>query len=287
MRAPDRRPALTLLEMIVVMGIIAVLAGLVMAVIMISRQKGPDFQTTTEIRTLANGAESFKIKYGMYPTSQLRLCEQLSDYKPATNELDRRSLAVLNQMFGQEMWNAAPFIDWDGNGAVSGPVILTGDQCLVFFLGGVPEQLTPGTRGFGTGKNPTATRGRPFFSFKSDRLVKVRGNNFYSYLDPYGKQPYAYFSADKWGYQSWTTLKPLGAHASDCPNLGGVDVDPYRTAANEFHMPRHFQIISAGKDGVFGPGGAILRLSQGDGAALPAAAQDDLTNFSGTILGGY
>jgi hypothetical protein len=59
----------------------------------------------------------------------------------------------------------------------------------------------------------------------------------------------------------------------------------YLSAAGTFHMPDSFQIISPGKDGVFGPGGGIL--PRGAGASLPPPAQDDLTNFSQGILRGF
>lgn len=282
----NRRSAVTLMEVLIVIAIVAILSALVMVAIMGSRDRGKEFETRMEIQRLESRLHEFKLAYRFYPPSQIRLCERLSDY--TTSEVDTRSLEILNGMFDPKMWNAG-LIDWDGDGVYSPPVMLTGDQCLVFFLGGVPVQTVPGVRGFAPGRNPTAGTGTPLFNFDRHRLVKVRNNNFYSYKDPYDRVPYAYFSGSKLGYNAWTTLAPT-AYAFDCPNLpggamNGTDVSPYQSAPGTFHQPDSFQIMSAGKDGVFGPGGSVL--PRGAGPALPASAQDDLTNFSTGRLRGF
>ena len=82
----------------------------------------------------------------------------------------------------------------------------------------------------------------------------------------------------------------IGAHGSDCPDLpggamNGTDVWPYKSAPGTFHMPDSFQIISAGPDGFFGPGGSVL--PQGNGPTLPQDARDDLSNFASGVLAGF
>ncbi len=76
--------------------------------------------------------------------------------------------------------NSARWYDFNGNGQFDGAYILQGHQCLVFFLGGIP-QLTGtaiGTSGFA--KDPTnpfvnssvtSNRQAPFFEFDSGRLI--------------------------------------------------------------------------------------------------------------------
>ena len=113
------------------------------------------------------------------------------------------------------------FYDWNGNGVYdSGAYLLSGDECLAFFLGGIPTgephdnsairtgQGPPGCLGFS--KNPinptlppiagTATAGRdgPFYEFDSGRLVDWDQNGFWEFLPlrrPARVGGYAYFSS--------------------------------------------------------------------------------------------
>ena len=155
--------------------------------------------------------------------------------------------------------------------------MLTGDQCLVFFSA-VFGQTTPGVRGF----IQRQSRGRRGALF--DRPPPPCERSRQLLLNWIYGATYAYVSSSKLGYNAWTTL-PAPAFSSDCPAMNGTNVSPYLSAAGTFHMPDSFQIISPGKDGVFGPGGSVL--PSGGGAALPQPAQDDLTNFSAGILRGY
>ena len=92
-----------------------------------------------------------------------------------------------------------------------------------------------------------------------------------SYLDPYGKQAYAYFSAGRKGY------------GNDCPSLG---LQPYAGAPGAFLNPQGFQIISAGRDGKFGRGGAGWAPA-GAATFYPRAdpGRDDWSNFHDRPLG--
>jgi hypothetical protein len=87
-------------------------------------------------------------------------------------------------------------------------------------------------------------------------------------LDYYKKQPYAYFSVAR-----------TGSYApGDCPL---VPNGPYKTSTG-FINPATFQIISAGADGAFGAGGAVLP------GGADANGQDDLANFSApSVLAAY
>ena len=116
------------------------------------------------------------------------------------------------------------FYDWNGDGNPTGPqaFTLSGDECLVFFLGGIPtgqypngvgtrspglsERYPPGVLGFARiPENPTApvrltggaARIGPFFEFPSERLVDIDNNGFWELvpLRRAGQVGYAYFSA--------------------------------------------------------------------------------------------
>jgi general secretion pathway protein G len=133
-------------------------------------------------------------------------------------------------------------------------VALEGDQCLVFFLGGIPIDKGNGTYAMdGFGKNPqnpaAAPRGGPTFDFKSSRL-RARGasqfqqygnaagdRGFPSFFDPYygeaypASKPYAYFSA--FGRKNISTAMvnggfgylPRSSAFHDCGTLA-CNIDP-------------------------------------------------------------
>jgi prepilin-type N-terminal cleavage/methylation domain-containing protein len=299
-----RRTGFTLIELMVVVVIIALIAGLLTAATIKALAKGKQVRCKTEISELSVAVQNFYAKFGFYPPSQIKLCEKLSYYGATT--FDTESINTIRRMFPRidmTIWGSASptvGIDWNGNNvidpatAASGPVgvtILEGDQCLVFFLGGIPANTggPPGCTGFSTNAgNPAAhvSTGGPtmplLFEFPSSRLIlrsTASGNFFYSFLDPYGSSngsggllsglPYAYFSAynNRNGYNRY--FSPPAFAASDCFTLGtiapnGVMVWPYAEAlpalGNTIPAPRYinpetFQIISAGPDGAIAGGG--------------------------------
>ncbi|HJT75960.1 MAG TPA: hypothetical protein VJ739_02065, partial [Gemmataceae bacterium] len=176
-------------------------------------------------------------------------------------------------------------VDWNGDGSPNGPWILEGQECLVFFTGGIPSSGSPATTlGFSPNPaNPAAavtggTRKGPYYPYDSSRLLRNASTNFLSYADPLSGKPYAYFSS--FSYWSKAPLAaggvlvpvpnrygPTGATpvgntgVSDCNSLGVspyADVATNPTVANP-PIPHYlnadtFQIISAGADGVFGQG---------------------------------
>ena len=189
----------------------------------------------------------------------------------------------------------------------------------MFFLGGIPTVTgvgTPGCTGFSTNPSDPADATNPagerirFYEFQSDRLVDPFSKGFYSYLDTFGVgdgaggivrgAPYAYFSSYK-GSNNYNRFYRVDGK-SDCADLG---VWPYAEGAassGAFPYLRYvkadsYQIISAGKDQIFGPGtpppppasttpgpfwspGSAV----GYGNAFPAA-KDDQSNFYSDLLG--
>jgi type II secretory pathway pseudopilin PulG len=175
-----------------------------------------------------------------------------------------------------------------GNAQILGSV-LEGEQCLVFFAGGIPNSVTNTVTGFSTNAtNPAAGGDRvpPFFDFKSSRLTLIPGTapGFPCYQDGYGKTPYAFFSSYKStnGYNRYVNysnpyIAPIGSGApvtSDCQALylygiGGLPVFPYCQSgmytapqvapgvSPVYLNPQTYQIISAGKDNIFGNGTVV------------------------------
>jgi hypothetical protein len=225
--------------------------------------------TLNDINLLCVAAEQFKAVFNVYPPSRILLSNNRQDYARDSQAL--RDLECLMQIWSGLKWDER--LDWSGGVPGFRAAELEGDQCLVFFLAGVNGN------GFSTNPaNPTEPggdrRAGPFLYFPENRLIqRLKTNPFRSFQDGYGKNVYAYFSPAR-----------NGAFSSDaCVSLG---VSPYfgkGARAGQFYNARSVQIISAGSDGVFGPGGAWAI----DTAALDVTPYglDDLSNFHGDILG--
>jgi hypothetical protein len=232
-----------------VIAIIAVLVGLTSAAVLRVLVKGPEIQAQSEIQQLAMAVSAFKQEFNVKTMpSRIVLFEDMSLYNSAV-PLEAESRAYLGMMFGRRLQGQ---IDWNNDGTIqagpAGRYELTGEQCLVFFLGGAKTATTPlGVQGFSTSPtNPMqagGTRRGPFFDFKSNRL-RPGANGFFVYVDPFAarqgrqSQPYVYLSDYSTNqYRADSTL-----------------VAPYRTngTSGDFLNKGSFQIISAGADNVFG-----------------------------------
>jgi general secretion pathway protein G len=299
----ETRPGFTLVEMMVVLAIIIVLVSLIAGAVLQFTKVGPQVQAQYEISHLNQAIENFKQKYGVYPPSKIFLANTTTDYQnaaaaytkvgdSASAQVVSNSPAFLQRIFPKLDWTGASgTIDWTGGlGNQFKGAMLEGDQCLVFFLGGI--QTSSGVKsclGFAANaKNPTLMSGPrydPLYEFPSTRLafpilMTQNGNvqrttpfgnkinPFFIYTDPYGTgMPYIYFSSyfSRNGYLNGNPLN------NECPSLTSpglnnaqtppwsspVVINPYFEAANpvRFLNPNTFQIITAGADGDFGPGG--------------------------------
>jgi prepilin-type N-terminal cleavage/methylation domain-containing protein len=308
-----RRPGFTLVELLVVVTIIIILAGLLTAAVFPVLKNREIVITANDINQLSNALEAFKTKYGLkrYPPARILLKERVRAFDPGnpatmpalggydvTNPFQRESLEFIREVWpritgtviGAASTSNPPIVNWSGKTALTasmnGSWTLEGDQVLVFFLGGIP--VAGAGTGFSTNPiDPSYHVGRPnfpevvqpFFEFKADRLGARHGTSpFWSYRDGYNREVYAYLSSYKAG-NDYTFFGP-----TDCPTL---NVAPYREptatgAPVRFYKREGFQIISAGRDGVFGPGG-VWTPAMGD--TMPAAGRDDQSNFHPGLLG--
>jgi prepilin-type N-terminal cleavage/methylation domain-containing protein len=291
------RAGFTLIELLVVITIIAILVGLVTAGVIKYLDTIPTTQTVNDIRQLEVAIESFKAKFLMYPPSFIVLGNaiQYANYAttPAKSQQVANSKAYLSALWPRVNFNT---YDWGIPGTMA--VALEGDQCLVFFLNG------PNGTGFSANPadpaNAGGTRVGPFFEFPQNRLLAIAhpgtgqaANSFLSFMDGYGNTAtmkgnvYAFFSSGRsaGGYGTMSG-------GSDCPTL---TVLPYIQPNNRYYKHNSFQIISAGKNLAFGPGGAWPP-GNPPAAYLPGPTNfpangaagsgvDDYSNFSGDMLG--
>jgi prepilin-type N-terminal cleavage/methylation domain-containing protein len=207
------RSGFTLVELLVVIVVLAILVGLLLPVISGALRTAKNAATQAEINLMAQALANFKSSYGDFPPSRVYLAE--TGYFPVGNtqnvngdanditygQLAQRSLIALRKFWPKVVFSTSAqpsqisynpqtgagfWYDFNGNGKMDGPYILQGDECLVFFLGGIPLQ-DPATGNFGMtgfGKDPvnpftnsvvgsamySANRQPPAFEFNAGRL---------------------------------------------------------------------------------------------------------------------
>jgi len=287
-KANARRDGFTLIELLVVIAIIAIIMGLVLAAVLQLLGTPDDVQTRRDIDELDKAVTAFKLKYHVHPPSLIMLSNDPAQY--ATHPLGPQSATLLRQIWPTIDLETQSH-DWSGGtmqaivGNQKWTVILEGDQCLVFFLGGIPNINPYGCRGFvNSNKYPTepsllaGNKVPPFFNFEGGRLYQRDQNHtFLSYKDVYGGPAFAYFSTRNKAKNSYVD--------TDCAKLG---IKPYYTSkgsARDYFNNTSFQIISAGRDKVFGAPAGPNGIWDPNNPAVSPQARDDMANFSGSPLG--
>lgn len=292
-----KRLAFTLVELLVVILIIAILVSMVSSAVMKAMGRIPEVKTRTEIAEMDVALRAFMTDYGLVdpPPSSLVLYENIALYPAnSASPLVAQSYAFLQKVFGK---NLGPLVDWDGDGHIyQNAWVLEGEYCLVFYIGGIPSP-TGGPQGFSTnnmkpsfgsmlGETPGKRKG-PYFTFDMTRLragktLGPAAPGFMVYIDPWqskqspfyntlGGTPYAYFSS-RGTNNAYSLVAP-----GDCPTIKAA---PYFiTNTTQCMNPNGYQIISAGKDGVFGTHGWV------PASGAVGAGADDQANFSAGLLG--
>jgi prepilin-type N-terminal cleavage/methylation domain-containing protein len=312
-----RRGGFTLIEVIVVIAIIVALMALLLSGLSAAFSRFDVVKTTNDISGLSGGMTQIMADYKVEnrpPPSRLYL-DETGTYNPADpvngypgyNTLTVVQQAALIQLakdskdylYSKLFPRASLSLDWNLSGKIDGPTILEGEQCLVFFLGGIIVNGVPS--GFSTDpSNPINVslvnnqlvaklpRKGPYFQFVVTRLQPFGQNGYRVYYDAYSSnppntaidQPYAYFSCGT-AANNYLAYSGLG---SDCSLLGSPpgNVLPYQNG-NTFYKADGFQIISAGKNQKFGAGGQWTPQSGTSGTAPNGS--DDIANFYDAKLG--
>jgi prepilin-type N-terminal cleavage/methylation domain-containing protein len=274
--ATKAHPGFTLVELIIVIAIILAMAALLLSAVFRAVTVADELKNTNDIRQLDLAVQAFLTKYQLpYLPSQITLSKLGADSTGANpnqlntslnasgqpnNQLEYDSFQYLTRVWPRLSFASA--VNWDGNTqTTTNKWTLQGQECLVFFLGGIPGNIPAAAGGvnqcLGFSTNPanpadlTRPMNPPFYDFKTERLALGQSTKAFHYLDAYGSsnnltasKPYLYFS-------SYKTANGYNRYGSPSPDCAAFSVAAYG-AGSLFQNPNTFQIISAGKDQGFG-----------------------------------
>ncbi len=277
------RVGFTLIELLVVIAIIAVLISLIAAAVMKIYGKGPEVQCRNDISQLDLAIAAFKTDTGV---DYIPSAFVLANWYDLTNPQHKASFTYLQRVFPKiKLATSAGNPLTINVPGYSGPArLLDGNQTLVLFLGGVNGQ------GFGRGADPFAAaapganRYGPYFEFPAKRL-RPGSNGLPRFVDPWGT-PFIYYSRYNGNdYDRFFNSVPsgFGFPGLNAAEYGGTISSPVRENPTRFARDHQWQIISAGPDKRFGPGGVWA--PGGAGYAGNAPGFDDLSNFHNKQLG--
>lgn len=309
-RTPNRpgvRAGFTLVELLVVITILAILFALTAAAVVKVLGKGDEVKVRNEISQLQQAVTAYKthFKVGYLPDRivlppgyDLATAQYITSVWPRISAGPMQGPATGTPSpapFTLNSQSYTVFSYWGISG--SQPVVLHGDQCLVFFLGG-PLDPTGNPIGFSSDATDPrrltgSSRHNPDFEFAADRLVVMAGpgttpevaglpkrSNYHpSFKDIYNTAPYLYFSSAK---ATNDYANPIAAPSFPNNSLTWLRVNPYQVSSTRFANASSFQIVSAGKDTAFGTGGTAWA---GGGGSPPQDGYDDVSNFHPLFLG--
>jgi prepilin-type N-terminal cleavage/methylation domain-containing protein len=241
------RRGFTLVEMLVVVVIIGILAGLITAAALRARTRARIALIVLEVSELDAACKMFKERFGEYPP----------DSAAATTNFVKRAFPRFP-------------------GTAPATMTPTPEKALVVWLGGMPKSGRP--NGFSADPaNPfdtTAPGGiLPFFDFDASR---IKTNTYWPSgvtLDTAtvtaSKAGYVYFRAENGDYMGKTST------------TGAVPMKDGRITGTPWMNPGSFQILACGLDGKWGSPGAA---SFGVGTNYKPEDFDNITNFSNGTL---
>lgn len=313
----QNRKAFTLVELMIVVVIIAILAGLTTLGTRVAIRKSKEAVTRLSLEQLSMALEKYKNDVGEYPpdftdidavTRHMRLrwprCEYANFFEELFQEQNEEAVARAVDNFGWDIRNCGPA------------------SALVFWLGGIPDStgvnpagffLSP-TDPFGILGGTSAQREEPRFSFPDSTIVRG-AYKFGQYGDAYGlneasqedgpafqpgkddSKPVVYFTANApaAGQAAATGMiddsnesayqLEYRAEVKFCrfKNLG--EAVPYAKSVDAdgfmtWYEPDRFQIIHPGHDGLFADEGAGRNGGGGHNVGVESA--DCPTNLRST-----
>jgi prepilin-type N-terminal cleavage/methylation domain-containing protein len=302
----NARRGFSLIELMVVIVIIAILMALILPAISGARQRARIAQVSAEVTQLDNAIAKFKSVYNLEPPSSLYIPPKGGTWTAA----DRSKVRGIWPQFDFATNGGLTIPTNATGGSITGGVHLNGAECLVFFLGGIPDRRNTTAVVGGFSKDPRypwqyiewnkqtlqweslgTNREGPFFEFDNSRFTDLDNDGLLEFADPLPDQqtPYMYLSSQGRNYKRTNAAGSTLAEQDDYDVHGGnsnakdMQAVYLKTAAPvQAHRPDSYQIISPGPDATYGLGGVYK-----DGSELTNARTveaDNITNFSGGQL---
>lgn len=283
-RTPSSRSGFTLVELLVVISIIGVLAGLLVPAVFSVRRTMNNGMVKFEVQSLADAVEKYRTKYGDYPPdgSDWRIME--THIRKAFPSILQSEINLLNPQYSTTQVPGWPSLS-SGNLLIrndfetSNVRVMDPAEALVFFLGGFSSDSQKPFTGKGGpfAKNPDTgaleynlQRENSFYEFASGRLNGAddtgRGGAANDLLPVYNSYatitPYVYFDHRTYQINRGSGVVFFNYHRATSPSdpndaLYGV-ARPLLSAALAvntkagYEASKTFQVISPGIDGFYG-----------------------------------
>lgn len=318
------RAAFTLVEMMVVILIIGILAGLISAAAFQGLKAARKAVVVTEVDGLATSLTTYKTDYGAFPPNcgqagadrtgrvMAHMRRRFARYNPIQGS-DSGYSDMRDRIAGQGAYSGIQGYNYyDSTGTLQPLDFNTLDQAeaLVYWLGGPPTPYDSSgnrlgsTKLFGFSADVTdpfkalGSRLQKVFAFDEKRLVDIDGDGWLEYIpdlrvDTTFAAPYVYF--DFGTYASGATFYAYPYSSSSPPlSFGPVGMiaewgvaQPYWESSTSYANPQSFQIVCAGPDSIYGlPGdsSAIAKLHP-VGTNYQSGDADNITNLFNGFMG--
>jgi prepilin-type N-terminal cleavage/methylation domain-containing protein len=291
------RRAFTLVEMLVVLGIIAVLVALLMPAVMAAINNARRAAIGAEISALDKAIEQYKQKTGDYPPNFRVYNHFIRHVQKRFPKIDPAHLnTTIEQIWGPgfNMSNPPTLTDVprldEGESLVFWLYLVDNDPRYPFkAAAGTPTTTPPATA---QAALLAAASPEKIYPFKEDRFVNNDGDQFPAYRALYSKDTcYLYVDSRAYNYfvSDFTNLQ-YAAYA-DGNYADGYYARPYwsenvaSTTPSVTYKPVNpttFQILCAGQDGDFGldASPAAIKYFPGGGGPYQVGDRDNMTNFS-------